>query len=274
VGVKGRYDSNPDAYADPNNEFWSTATANDCGYAQAGYGKLDYPETIGGYTVTLNAGGVAVSQSGSTTSGGGTYDWPDAVLTYDANGCPNGIDLGEPVWTCNASEEVCNEVRQFLDANPPEINLRRCYDGPCTCTQNSLGSACGVSYISVTTEFSFARCGGQLMSREFTLNAQNGWQHIIREPDQQGTLFVARALVFCFQGLWRLTVDANAQGGPCFFVCDTPLSVIGGIGGTILLPTIQNGSHCCPSAIQSWLRDDADCPGSRLAVTNMSIVLA
>lgn len=174
--------------------------------------------------------------------------------------------------TCSSTKLCCCpglpcEARPVCDC-PPGCSR------PCTCTQNSLGSACGVSYISVTTEFSFARCGGQLMSREFTLNAQNGWQHIIREPDQQGTLFVARALVFCFQGLWRLTVDANAQGGPCFFVCDTPLSVIGGIGGTILLPTIQNGSHCCPSAIQSWLRDDADCPGSRLAVTNMSIVLA
>ena len=130
VGVKGRWDSNTDAYSDPNNEFWSTGTANDCGYAQGTYGKLDYPVTIGGYTVTLNAGGVAVSQSGSTTSGGGAYDWPDAVLTYDANGCPNGIDLGEPVWTCNASEEVCNEVRQFLDDNAPEINLRACPENP------------------------------------------------------------------------------------------------------------------------------------------------
>ena len=126
VGVKGRWDNNENPYADPNNEFWSTGTANDCGYAQAAYGKLDYPEVLGGYTVTLNAGGVTVSQSGNKASTGGTYDWPDAALTYDEDGCPNGITLGEPVWTCPGSEEDCEEIRQFLDANPPEINLRSC----------------------------------------------------------------------------------------------------------------------------------------------------
>ena len=130
--MKGRWDSNQNPYADPNNEFWSTSTANDCGYAQAAYGKLDYPEVIGGYTVTLNAGGVTVSQSGNKVSTGGTYDWPDAALTYDENGCPNGIDLGEPVWTCPGSEEDCDEIRQFLDANPPEINFRPCVSG-CVC---------------------------------------------------------------------------------------------------------------------------------------------
>ena len=130
VGVKGRYDFNMDPYSDPNNEFWSTGTANDCGFAQAAYGKLDYPEVIGGYTVTLNAGGVTVSQSGNKVSTGGTYDWPDAALTYDENGCPNGIDLGEPVWTCPGSEEDCDEIRQFLDDNPPEINLRACPENP------------------------------------------------------------------------------------------------------------------------------------------------
>jgi hypothetical protein len=129
VGVKGRWDSNANPYADPNNEFWSTGTANDCGYAQAAYGKLAYPEVIGGYTVTLD-GGVTVLQAGNKVSTGGTYDWPDAALTYDENGCPNGIDLGEPVWTCPGSEEDCDEIRQFLDDNPPEINLRACPENP------------------------------------------------------------------------------------------------------------------------------------------------
>jgi hypothetical protein len=147
VGVKGRWDSNPDPYSDPNNEFWSTATANDCGYAQAAYGKLDYPVTIGGYQVTLNVGSVIVSQQVSTGCAGANYDWPDAALTYDEDGCPNGIALGEPVFGCSITsgsfncqpmfgdwggtdEEICQKARDFLDANPPEINLRACPENP------------------------------------------------------------------------------------------------------------------------------------------------
>ena len=147
VGVKGRYDFNMDPYSDPNNEFWSTGTANDCGNTSAEYGKLDYPVTIGGYAVTLNGGGVTVTQGGSTGCADMEYDWPDAVLTYDEDGCPNGIDLGEPVFTCSITsgsfncdpmfgdwggtdEEICQKARDFLDANPPEINLRACPENP------------------------------------------------------------------------------------------------------------------------------------------------
>ena len=147
VGVKGRYDFNMDPYSDPNNEFWSTGTANNCGFAQAAYGKLDYPVTIGGYDVILNAGGVTVMQSITTGCAGVDCVWPDATLTYDEDGCPNGIDLGEPVCTCvvtrdsfncdpmfgdwgGTDEEMCQKARDFLDANSPEINLRACPENP------------------------------------------------------------------------------------------------------------------------------------------------
>lgn len=143
VGVKGRWDNNENAYADPNNEVWGTGTANDCGYAQAAYEKLDYPVTIGGYQVTLNAGSVTVSQQVNTGCAGLDCVWPDATLTYGEDGCPNGVNLGEPVCTCNVTSdsfncqpmfgdwggtdaEICEKAQQYLDDHPPEINIRSC----------------------------------------------------------------------------------------------------------------------------------------------------
>jgi hypothetical protein len=147
ASVFEKWGFNFDAYSDPNNEGWSSGFGYNCGPGSAAYLKLDYPVRVGEITATFNGASGVVQQSGDTGCVGGGYNWPNATLTLGEDGCPTGIDLGEPIFNCSDSEdggscnpafgdwggtleERCQKFRQFLDANAPEINFRPCEENP------------------------------------------------------------------------------------------------------------------------------------------------
>jgi hypothetical protein len=157
VAVNGKFGFNPDNYSDPNNEGWGSGFVYNCGSGGASYSKLDYPVRIGSITISISGSQAVVSQTCDTGCAGAGYFWPDATLTFGEDGCPTGIELGEPVFSCypipydyacnpiygGTDEEVCQKARDFLDANPPVINFRPCVAGwscsPSGCTEVNAG---------------------------------------------------------------------------------------------------------------------------------------
>jgi hypothetical protein len=150
--VNGKWGFNPDPYSDPNNEYWNSGFGYNCGSTGASYNKLDYPVRVGGITININGSQAVVIQSIDTGCAGATYEWPNATLTFNSSGCPNGIDLGEPTFTCypipydyacnpiygdwgGTDEEVCQKAQQFLDDHAPNIGFRACEE------QSSSGSS-------------------------------------------------------------------------------------------------------------------------------------
>ncbi len=142
VAVNGKFGFNPDNYSDPNNEGWASGFVYNCGSGGASYTKLDYPVRMGGIGIIIDGAQAVVRQDGDSGCAGGGYEWPNATLTLGEDGCPTGIDLGEPVFSCNpvgdfacdpmygdwggTPEERCQKFRDFLDAHPPEFNFRPC----------------------------------------------------------------------------------------------------------------------------------------------------
>ena len=143
VAVNGKWGFNPDPYSDPNNEWWGSGFGYNCGDTGASYAKLDYPVRAGGINIEIYGSQVVVSQSIETGCAGASYAWPNATLTFNSSGCPNGIDLGEPIFTCSpvlwdyacdpiygdwggTEEERCQKARQYLDDHPPEFGFRVC----------------------------------------------------------------------------------------------------------------------------------------------------
>jgi hypothetical protein len=148
VAVNGKFGFNPDNYSDPNNEGWASGFVYECGSGGASYTKLDYPVRIGGININIDGAQAVVRQDGDSGCVGGGYEWPNATLTFGEDGCPTGVDLGEPVFTCSDSadpsscdpmfgdwdgtpEERCQKFRDFLDAHPPEFNFRSCTGACC-----------------------------------------------------------------------------------------------------------------------------------------------
>lgn len=150
VAVNGKFGFNPDNYSDPNNEGWASGFVYNCGSGGASYTKLDYPVRIGGINININGAQAVVRQDGDSGCAGGGYEWPNATLTFGEDGCPTGIDLGEPIFTCSDNageaacdpqfgdwggtlEERCQKFRDFLDDHAPTISFRGCSGACCTC---------------------------------------------------------------------------------------------------------------------------------------------
>ena len=150
VSVNGKWGIGNDAYSDPNNEEWSSGFVYNCGSGGASYLKLDYPVRIGGINININGSQAVVTQNGDTGCALMSYEWSNATLTFNSSGCPNGINLGEPTFTCTpipndagcnpiygdwggTDEEICQKAQQFLDDHAPTISFRGCSGACCTC---------------------------------------------------------------------------------------------------------------------------------------------
>jgi hypothetical protein len=145
--VNGKWGFNPDNYSDPNNEGWGSGFGYNCNPTGASYTKLDYPVRYDGIYVTINGATAVVQQDCDTGCAGAGYVWPNATLTFGEDGCPTGIDLGEPVFSCSpipyeyacnpmfgdwggTEEEVCQKARRFLNDHEPDIQFRPCVENP------------------------------------------------------------------------------------------------------------------------------------------------